>query len=103
MSYLVEAKSDVELIVFTRAERIYVDGLLKILDPQRNVFEHILTQNACYRLLKEDDEIDHYVKDISRFKNRNMARSVLADPDTLNFALTPENGLPIMPYKGENF
>lgn len=32
-----------------------------------------------------------------------MERSVLADPDTLNFALTPENGLPVMPYKGENF
>ena len=32
-----------------------------------------------------------------------MARSVLADPDTLNFAMTPENGLPIMAYKGENF
>jgi len=32
-----------------------------------------------------------------------MARSVLADPDTLNFAMTPENGLPILAYKGENF
>lgn len=32
-----------------------------------------------------------------------MERSVLADPDLLNFALTPENGMPIMPYKGENF
>ena len=27
---------------------------------------------------------------------------MLADPDPLNFALTPENGLPVMPYKGEN-
>jgi len=43
------------------------------------------------------------LKDISRFKNRRLQRSVLADPDPLNFALTPENGLPIMPYKGENF
>ena len=101
--YLVEAKSDVELIVFTRAERIYVDRLLKILDPKRDIFEHVLAQNACYRLLKPEDDIDHYVKDISRFRNRDMARSVLADPDTLNFALTPENGMPIMPYKGENF
>jgi len=25
------------------------------------------------------------------------------DPDSLNFAMTPENGLPIMPYKGENY
>lgn len=47
--------------------------------------------------------MDHFLKDISRFKNRKLARSVLADPDTLNFALTPENGLPIMAYMGENF
>lgn len=47
--------------------------------------------------------MDHFLKDISRFKNRSMARSVLADTDTLNFALTPENGMTIMPYKGENF
>ena len=44
-----------------------------------------------------------FLKDISRFKNRRLERSVLADPDTLNFAMAPENGLPIIPYKGENF
>ena len=103
MDYLHEHKNEVETIVFTRAERIYVDALLKIIDPKKKVFDEVLTQNACYRLVKDDDDIDHFIKDISRFKNRNMARSVLADPDTLNFAMTPENGLPIMPYKGENF
>jgi TFIIF-interacting CTD phosphatase-like protein len=103
MRYLVDTKSEIETIVFTRAEGIYINALLKIIDPQRKVFDHVLAQNACYRLLKEDDDVDHYLKDISRFKNRSMARSVLADPDTLNFALTPENGLTIMPYKGENF
>ena len=90
-------------MVFTRAERVYVDQLIKIIDPKRQVFDHVLTQNACYRLQKEDDDVDHFLKDISRFKNRRLERSVLADPDTLNFAMTPENGLPIMPYKGENF
>jgi len=103
LKYLQDAKSEIELIAFTRAERIYVDGLLRIIDPERKIFDHVLTQNACYRLFKEDDDVDHYLKDISRFKNRRLERSVLADPDALNFAMTPENGLPIMPYKGENF
>jgi len=103
MKYLQENKGEIETVVFTRAERIYVDAILKILDPQKKVFDHILTQNACYRLFKEDDDVDHFLKDISRFKNRRLERSVLADPDSLNFAMTPENGLPIMPYKGENF
>ena len=102
LRYLIDAKSEVETIVFTRAERIYVDALLDIIDPNRKIFEHVLTQNACYRLVKDDDDIDHFLKDISRFKNRRMERSVLADTDALNFAMTPENGLPILPYRGEN-
>jgi len=75
---------------------------MKIIDPEKKIFDNILTQNACYRLYKEEEDIDHFIKDISRFKNRRMERSVLMDPDSLNFAMTPENGLPIMPYKGEN-
>ena len=103
LKYLQEMKNEIEPVIFTRAERIYVDALLKIIDPKRETFQHVLSQNACYRLFKDDDDIDHYLKDIGRFKNRRLERSVLADPDPLNFALTPENGLPILPYKGENF
>lgn len=103
LKYLVDVKSDIETVVFSRAEGIYVNGLLKIIDPERKVFDHVLAQNACYRLVKKEDDVDHFLKDISRFKNRKLSRSVLADPDTLNFALTPENGMPIMPYLGENF
>ena len=103
LKYLQEHKGEIEPIVFSRAEGIYTTALLNIIDPKKKVFDTVLSQNACYRLVKDDDDIDHFLKDISRFKNRSMERSVLADPDTLNFALTPENGLPIMPYKGENF
>lgn len=41
------------------------------------------------------------VKDISRFKNRSLARSVLIDPHPLNFILTPDNGYPMLPYTAE--
>ena len=43
LRYLIDAKSEVETIVFTRAERIYVDALLDIIDPNRKVFENVLT------------------------------------------------------------
>ncbi len=33
LKYLQDAKSEVEVIAFTRAERIYADALLKIIDP----------------------------------------------------------------------
>jgi len=41
------------------------------------------------------------VKDISRFKNRPVKRSFLADPKPLNFLMTPESGLPVVPYNAE--
>ena len=46
LQYLREAKGEIEPVIFTRAEGIYVDALLKIIDPQRKIFEHVLSQNA---------------------------------------------------------
>lgn len=103
LKYLKEAKPAVETVLFSRAESTYVDKLMNIIDPERKVFDHVLTQNACYRLLKDDDDIDHFLKDVGRFKNRNLARSVLADTDILSFSMAPANGMPISGYKGENF
>lgn len=43
LKYLADNKSEIETIVFSRAERIYVDALLKIIDPHRKIFDHVLT------------------------------------------------------------
>ena len=80
---------------------MYTDKLLDIIDPSRDIFDHVLYQNACYSFIKEDEDIHMLIKDISRFKNRNMKRSVLADSKHINFLMTPENGLPIFPYEAQ--
>ena len=42
------------------------------------------------------------LKDITRFKTtRDMRRSLLLDPNPLNFMLSPENGLPLVGYNAE--
>ena len=42
------------------------------------------------------------IKDITRFKNvRDMRKSILLDPNPINFMLSPENGLPIVAYNAE--
>ena len=42
------------------------------------------------------------IKDITRFKNtRDMKKSILLDPNPLNFMLSPENGLPFVGYNAE--
>ena len=98
LSYLKGAKPDMETILYTTGQAMYTDKLLKIIDPNREVFDHVLYQNACYSFVKEDEDIHFLIKDISRFKNRNIRRSILADSKPLNFLMTPDNGLPVMPY-----
>jgi TFIIF-interacting CTD phosphatase-like protein len=41
------------------------------------------------------------IKDISRFKNRDMSRVVLLDPNPVNFMMAPENSFPISEYNAE--
>jgi TFIIF-interacting CTD phosphatase-like protein len=43
----------------------------------------------------------HFVKDISRFRNRDIRRSVLLDPKPINFMMTPENSIPVFEYTAE--
>ena len=79
--------------------------MLNILDPAKEVFDHVLYQDACYKLEvpPEEGDIDDFIKDISRFKNRNMKRSILADSNRIAFLMTPENCLPLFAYQGEHF
>ena len=78
---------------------MYTDKLLSYIDPDGDIFDHVLYQNACYSFVKEDEDIHILVKDISRFKNRNIKRSILVDSKPLNFLMTPENGIPVVPYE----
>jgi len=41
------------------------------------------------------------MKDISRFKNRDIRRTVLLDPKPVNYIMTPENSMPVMEYTAE--
>jgi TFIIF-interacting CTD phosphatase-like protein len=90
-----------EPIIYTSGVPEYTNMLLDIVDPKKEIFEHRIYQNACYVFEKKDEDIFYMIKDISRFKNRDMKRSVLVDPNALNFMLAPENGLTFVPYNAE--
>jgi TFIIF-interacting CTD phosphatase-like protein len=72
--------------------------LLNVLDPNKEVFKTVLYQNSCYIFEIEEENILELIKDISRFRNRDIARSILMDPRPINFMMTPENAIPMVPY-----
>lgn len=41
------------------------------------------------------------IKDISRFKNRDIKRTILLDPKPVNYIMTPENSMPVFEYTAE--
>lgn len=49
---------------------------------------------------KEEDLL-FLIKDISRFRNRNIKRSILLDCKAHNYMMTPENCIPISEYQAE--
>lgn len=80
---------------------MYSGRLLKIVDPDRQIFEHTFFRNACYLFEHREEDITVFVKDIARFKTRDIKRSVLIDAKHLSFMMTPENGLPVIAYNAE--
>ena len=101
LDFLLANKPQIEPVLFTTGDPVYAERLLKIVDPERKIFEHAFFRNACYLFEHQDEEITVFVKDIARFKTRDIKRSVLLDPKPLSFMMTPENGMPVIPYQAE--
>jgi TFIIF-interacting CTD phosphatase-like protein len=101
MKYLKENEDIIDPIVYTNALQPYTKNLLNILDPKKEVFKTVLYQNACYIFEIKEEDLLLLIKDISRFRNRDIRRSVLLDPKPANFMMTPENAMPIFEYNAE--
>ena len=96
-----QQKGKLEVILYTSGVPEYTNRLLDYVDPKREIFKHCLYQGACYILEKKDEDLYMLLKDVARFRNRDMKRSILIDPQPLNFLLNPENGLPCVQYNAE--
>jgi TFIIF-interacting CTD phosphatase-like protein len=103
LDFLKKAKADglIEPVVFSQGQEFYAKKLLEIVDPKAQIFEHRFYQNACYLFEHQAEDIKIFVKDVSRFRNRDLRRVVLLDPKPLTFMLCPENGIPVLPFDAE--
>jgi len=101
MQYLRDNQDMIDPIVYTTAMSPYTSRILKIVDPNREVFKTVLFQNACYVFEIKEEDILHLVKDVSRFRNRDIRRTVLLDPKPVNYMMAPENSIPVFEYTAE--
>lgn len=101
MKFLKENEDYFDVVLYTSGLQQYTSHLLKLVDPQQEVFKHTLYQNACYIFEVKEENLLFLIKDISRFKNRNIKRSILLDPKPSNYMMTPENCLPVLEYTAE--
>lgn len=99
LDFLIDNKHKYETILYTRSSKNYTDRLVKVLDQHRQLFEHVLYQNANNLFEKPDENIYMLVKDITRFKNRDMRKSILLDTNSMDFLMSPENVIPVNPYE----
>ena len=101
MQFLKDNEDYFDVVLYTSGLQQYTSHLLKIIDPKQEVFQHFLYLNACYTFEVKEENLLFLIKDISRFRNRNIKRSILLDPKPSNYMMTPENCIPILEYTAE--
>jgi TFIIF-interacting CTD phosphatase-like protein len=80
-----------EPILYSTAEKTYVDKLMAVVDPG-NVFAIKLYQQDCHLYKDASQNYLEYLKDINLFTNRNLKKKILLDTSAFNYLLSPDNG-----------
>ena len=93
VQFLSNIRNHFEVILFSSSHRLYVDSVLKTLDPNQQLFDHVITKSKCLKLEK------HIVKPIGAI-NRNISKTLIVDDNLASFACNLENGIPIIPFFG---
>ncbi|CAM9853539.1 unnamed protein product, partial [Heterosigma akashiwo] len=83
-----------EVVVFTAARPAYARALLDRLDPGGQLVEHRLFRGACLPVGRL------FLKDLALL-GRDLRRTVLVDDAPHAYALQPDNGVPILGWRGE--
>jgi TFIIF-interacting CTD phosphatase-like protein len=79
-----------EPILYSTAEKIYVDKIMDLIDPNK-IFPYRLYQEDCHLYKNSKQNVAEYLKDINLFTNRNLKRKILLEFSPLNYILSPDN------------
>lgn len=87
---------DWEIFIFTASSPDYANKILNQIDPNREIFAIRLFRNECYQ--SGDQNI--YIKDL-RILDRHPSSVILVDDSPSSYGFQPENGVPIIPFRGD--
>eukprot|EP00798_Chlamydomonas_sp_ICE-L_P022504 gene22504-29630_t len=93
--FLEELSSFAEVIVFTAGLEDYAKGIIDAIDPMNRFFTHRIYREGTLKT-----EQYQCVKDMGRV-NRKLERTVLVDDTPLAFLHQPDNGIPVLGFRGD--
>ncbi|GLI62617.1 hypothetical protein VaNZ11_005280 [Volvox africanus] len=93
--FLEELSSFAEVVIFTAGLEDYAKPIVDALDPRGNLFAHRIYREGTLRT-----EYYQCVKDMARV-GRDLRRTVLVDDTPLAFLHQPDNGVPVLGFRGD--
>jgi CTD small phosphatase-like protein 2 len=93
-----DLKKHFELIIFTASQEDYAHQVRLCLDPDEEIFDHMLSREHCLNI--EKHKIN--VKDLSLLlSGREMKDIVIVDNHVLSYVINIDNGIPIKDFYGD--
>ena len=72
---------------------------MNFIDPEKKI-PYRLSQEHCDRLVKEEEEIDEFVKDF-QLLGRDMSRVVYFDSKPFSYWMYPDNSFPLEEFRAD--
>lgn len=89
-------KKNYTVALYTASHQSYTDAILKVIDPNNELFDYRLYRNNCIPTTIEGKSF--FIKDVSIIEDFPIEKIVIIDNSVLSFAYQLENGIPIVPY-----
>jgi Dullard-like phosphatase family protein len=93
--FLAELASFAEVLVFTAGLEDYAKPIIDAIDPDQSLHKIRIYREGCVKT-----EFYQCVKDMARV-NRDLKRTVLVDDTPLAFLHQPDNGIPVLGFRGD--
>ncbi|KAG1661655.1 hypothetical protein FOA52_007536 [Chlamydomonas sp. UWO 241] len=93
--FLEQLSTFAEIVIFTAGLEDYARPIVDALDPDNRFFAQRIYREGCVKT-----EFYQCVKDMARC-NRGLGRTVLVDDTPLAFLHQPDNGVPVLGFRGD--